>query len=274
MGIGHRSKTMDSDAEFPRITERNIPIRDTIALLLEDGEFIHIETTKARLADSFAEYAAKLGFDGRIAKTFFEEKVCFKLGKIDNISWPQDPAVDRVLAKGVKYILRNPYAGIVLPLADGRYSLTIDTQLIARYLPKLVRDYPHLTLEERAVSFQQVLNSFTGHELMHLLQFMTQPETVEQSHKQAITARRIGIPIAVGSAAAITSRMLFPAIDVIPAALPVGAGLIWFAWQGMKGTRKIEREATDAQNKGLETTLINKPFSFIHESNPKLKLAV
>lgn len=267
---------MTEGQEIPFNSEAGKILRftDTIALPLENGEFVHVETSKPQLTDAFAEYAGNLGYDPEKARTFFDEKVDFTFGTAKNMVYPPQVTIfDKIVDRAISFLRRGDYLGCVPRSKRGGYEFALNTPIIQKYLPKLkirdvwrVENYLEQTIEEKIASLQQTINSITNHEFYHILQYMEQHELMDQMVRRGILSQRM---FCAWTAATLTTSQIAPQYT-FPVALLGGLAMLGGVLYVQKdGTIKVEKDAYEKQKKAKGFRPIKQPYTFVHESDPK-----
>lgn len=243
--------------------------RDTVLLPLTDGEYIHVETTTNGLANSFTSFAEQFGIPAEQAHKFFVDKVDFRFGTADNVPL-FDTKLDNAWAKLITSLQGGGALGIVGPERDGKYTVCVDSQRIARSLPHFnthkfkIKDYDRMTTEERIASFQQAIKTVTEHEFFHILQYMKDPEIRQKASKQMQDSYRLFLAFATSSTVMNFIPELKPAI--IPVSIPILGAIVYL---NRSAISKVEPDAYDAQKHTLGLD-IKSPFNFAHESTPNV----
>lgn len=242
--------------------------KDTICLPPTEGDYIHIEATSERLADSFGRFAEQFGIPPDEARSFFTNRVDFQFGTADDLPL-FDTKLDNAWARLITFLQPGRGLGITGPERDGKYIVRIDVQNIARALPHLntkefkVKDYDQMTKEERIASFEQSVETVTEHEFFHVLQEMENPEAMQEASKRMQDSLRLFLTFVVST----TAMNLIPQLRsaIIPLSIPI-LGLI--VYLNRNAIIQVEPDAYEAQKYALGLDL-RSPFNFVHETTPK-----
>lgn len=247
-------------------TEQYREIKDTVLLPETKGEYMHISTTPAKLARTFGEYAAQLGYNEEEAQTFFEENVEVKFGRVYDVALADNTKLEIAISRLVPFSWGAKLAGTVVPKEDGKYIFCLDIQGIAENLPKLrsfqVGDYFHMTTEQKIASFEQAVQSLAEHELFHTTQYMTDPETMKEAASKVKLSNKIFL---TWMAAAGTIGTTLPPEISTPIIISTGLATVGTAVHLSEGMVEIEKDAYTAQKKASKLHLRN-PFKFSHET--------
>lgn len=239
-------------------------IEGLVSVPLENGESLHVGTSRGQFAKFFHEYADTLGFDGDQAQEFFKKNVdlVFTPIKIRDTALGNkfDTLLGSLVEKGT-HLLGRPL-GMTAPLRNGRFAISVDLKSIADQIPKYtltgrkISGYSKQNREERIASLQSAIEAVADHESRHLLQYMVEPEKMAAYRKSSTETKRDLLGFTVSAAASFLSPDL--AIVAAPAAF-ILLGLTAFR------NRKeidIEKDAYATAETAIGLKLSNKPFNF------------
>jgi len=157
---------------------------------------------------------------------------------------------------------------------NNRLALSIDIKNIAKLLPKyrLAKSFPkysELNEEGKIATVEVATVLAIMHELRHVLQFMNEPEKIDEHLKRGVSMQRamvsaIGVPVLTTPLALSSQMGMLSAIGINIAAM---SPLLIKEIQYTRNLSSLEKDAYHATESPNLAELTHKPFNFEVETD-------
>ncbi len=248
--------------------EKNKIYKDTVRL--STGEFIHIETSRRRLQESFGDFAEHFGRNREEAKSFFHEHVDFELCEPSE-SQIEDTRLRKIFHRVINMVPKGLLGGAIKPIENGNYRLMVNIAGLGANLEKInfnysnmdsfqVKEYSKMSEDVRIAAYKQLVQTATEHEFYHLIQAMEKPEDLEKYIERKKISRRFFVLFLATAAALRSMESICPGLQ--PVLLPTFGLAFHYLVRSEK--LEVEKDAYEAQKKAKDLEL-KSPYDFMHE---------